>query len=325
MKIGFDPLMHPRDKSYAMRLAELLAHYVPEHEYVCDVHRLSECDLFHGWRPRGRTLRNGPKQVVALFDLNFLRHPQLWPLPERWRIARTNRQGCLGADCVLTVRAEYKRELMERLDLDERKIRVLPALGSLAADGGGPSCDTEAVRRKYMLPNHFLMMVGTIEPGHHQKTVVDAMIEADAPFNLVICGRRTAYADRLLAYVRENHLARKIILLYELGGDDLEAVCRMAWGLLYLPGSGASPLPVVEGLRQELPMLLSDVPLNRETAGDAALYVDPLSDAGLTEGLYRLLGDEVLRRNLSRRAAERACLFSRQTLARQLQELYATL
>ena len=34
MKIGFDPLMHPSDKSYATRLAELLARYAPDHEYT---------------------------------------------------------------------------------------------------------------------------------------------------------------------------------------------------------------------------------------------------------------------------------------------------
>lgn len=259
MKIGFDPLMHPSDKSYATRLAELLARYAPEHEYTCDARRLSECDLYHGIRRLRSAEKGDPKQVVVLFDLNFLRHPAMWPLPERWLRVRAIRTGCLRADCVVTVRAEYKRELTRRLRLDERKIRVLPSLGVLTEHEHGSPCAEEKIRRKYMLPNRFLLMVGTNEPGHHQKTVIDGMIGAGGDFNLVICGRRTAYADQLLAYVRENHLATKVSFVYEPGPADLEAIYGMACGLLYLPDKDVSPLPVVGGLRHGP----ADAPLRR--------------------------------------------------------------
>lgn len=324
MKIGFDPRMHPTDKSYATRLKELLRHFAPGNDYTCDVSQLHECDLYHGLRPPRRVRQGAPKHVAVLFDLNFLRYPDMWPRMQRWRLVRTFRAGCRVSDCVLTVRAEYKRELTARLHLDERKIRVLPALGLLARSGREPACREESVRRKYMLPNSFLLMLGTNDPDHHLKAVVDAMLTGRAGFNLVVCGRRTAYADRLLAYVRENHLATKISFLYEPDGADLAALCSMASGLLYLPGRDASPLPVVSGLRHGLPMLLSDVPLNRETAGDAALYVDPGSVEAVTEGLDRLLEDEDLRRKLAVKASERAGLYSDETLARELEELYAT-
>lgn len=325
MKIGFDPLMHPSDKSYATRLAELLARYAPDHEYTCDARRLSECDLYHGIRRLRSAEKGDPKQVVVLFDLNFLRHPAMWPLPERWLRVRAIRTGCLHADCVVTVRAEYKRELTRRLRLDERKIRVLPSLGVLTEHEHGSPFAEEKIRRKYMLPNRFLLMVGTNEPGHHQKTVIDGMIGTGGDFNLVICGRRTAYADQLLAYVRENHLATKVSFVYEPGPADLEAIYGMACGLLYLPDKDVSPLPVVGGLRHGLPMLLSDVPLNRETAGDAALYADPASVDGVARSVRRLLHDDALRQELCARASVQAGHYSAPALAHELEELYAAL
>jgi len=66
MKIGFDPLMHPSDKSYATRLAELLARYAPDHEYTCDARRLSECDLYHGIRRLRSAEKGDPKQVAEI-------------------------------------------------------------------------------------------------------------------------------------------------------------------------------------------------------------------------------------------------------------------
>ena len=170
-----------------------------------------------------------------------------------------------------------------------------------------------------------MLMVGTNEPGHHQKTVIDGMIGTGGDFNLVICGRRTAYADQLLAYVRENHLATKVSFVYEPGPADLEAIYGMACGLLYLPDKDVSPLPVVGGLRHGLPMLLSDVPLNRETAGDAALYADPASVDGVARSVRRLLHDDALRQELCARASVQAGHYSAPALAHELEELYAAL
>ena len=318
-------MMHPSDKSYATRLAELLARYAPEHEYTSDARRLPECDLYHGLSPLRRGDAPAPIQVVTLFDLNFLRYPGMWPPAERRRRVRLIRTGCLRADCVRTVRAEYKRELTRRLHLDERKIRVLPSLGALPAEGRQEAGPEAEVRRKYMLPNRFLLMVGTNEPGHHQKTVIDAMIDGGPEFNLVICGRRTAYGDMLLAYVRENSLATKVSFIYEPAMTDLRTMYRMACGVLYLPGYDASPLPVIGGLRQGVAMLLSDVPLNRETAGAAALYVDPASEEAVGRAVRRLLEDEALRRELREQARLEAVRYSGEGLARELEQLYATL
>ena len=99
----------------------------------------------------------------------------------------------------------------------------------------------------------------------------------------------------------------------------------MACGLLYLPDKGVSPLPVVGGLRHGLPMLLSDVPLNRETAGDAALYTNPASVDGVARSVRRLLHDDALRQELCARASVRAGHYSAPALARELDELYAAL
>lgn len=81
---------------------------------------------------------------------------------------------------------------------------------------------------------------------------------------VVVCGRRTAYADFLLGYARERHMAARVDFIYELSPEDLPALFRLARTFVYLPDAEieASIVPVVEALRAGLPMVLSDTRLN---------------------------------------------------------------
>ena len=143
----------------------------------------------------------------------------------------------------------------------------------------------------------------------------------------VVCGRRTAYADFLLGYARERHMAARVDFIYELSPEDLPALFRLARTFVYLPDAEieASIVPVVEALRAGLPMVLSDTRLNREAAGDAAVYVDPEAVGEVAAALENVLWDETFRSEMRRREGRRAELFSEYAVARRLIDIYSSL
>jgi glycosyltransferase involved in cell wall biosynthesis len=143
----------------------------------------------------------------------------------------------------------------------------------------------------------------------------------------VVCGRRTAYADFLLGYARERHMAARVDFIYELSPEDLPALFRLARTFVYLPDAEieASIVPVVEALRAGLPMVLSDTRLNREAAGDAAVYVDPEAVGEVAAALENVLWDETFRSEMRRRERRRAELFSEYAVARRLIDIYTSL
>lgn len=144
---------------------------------------------------------------------------------------------------------------------------------------------------------------------------------------VVVCGRRTAYADFLLGYARERHMAARVDFIYELSPEDLPALFRLARTFVYLPDAEieASIVPVVEALRAGLPMVLSDTRLNREAAGDAAVYVDPEAVGEVAAALENVLWDETFRSEMRRRERRRAELFSEYAVARRLIDIYSSL
>ena len=138
---------------------------------------------------------------------------------------------------------------------------------------------------------------------------------------------RTAYADFLLGYARERHMAARVDFIYELSPEDLPALFRLARTFVYLPDAEieASIVPVVEALRAGLPMVLSDTRLNREAAGDAAVYVDPEAVGEVAAALENVLWDETFRSEMRRRERRRAELFSEYAVARRLIDIYTSL
>ena len=78
MKIGFEDTPAAPAGTYSRHLAELLAEYAPEHEYIVDGARYKEFDLYHGFRPGLPLplLRKIPS-VMTVHNLNFLRYPHL--------------------------------------------------------------------------------------------------------------------------------------------------------------------------------------------------------------------------------------------------------
>jgi glycosyltransferase involved in cell wall biosynthesis len=58
-------------------------------------------------------------------------------------------------------------------------------------------------------------------------------------------------------------------------------------------------------------------------AGDAAVLVDPYEPSAIADGIYRVLVDETLRRNLRSRGVARARQFSWEASVRRVRDIYA--
>ena len=395
MKIGFEDTPAAPAGTYSRHLAELLAEYAPEHEYIVDGARYKEFDLYHGFRPGlplPLLLRKIPS-VMTVHNLNFLRYPHLYSLPERLVLLRLYRRALRSASLLITVNRDARAELSERLRIDPGRIEVVMPLAARVPHEPPAGAQLEAVRRKYMLPGRFILMLGTVEPRHkvlfeavgslgererairaeglgaaqreavaadpelpglaagrargwgaataagrggiatgmRGETPADAAVPPAASsaerVGIVVCGRRTVYADSLLEYARGRHMASRVDFIYELSPDDLPALFRLAHAFVYLPDAGieASIVPVVEAMRAGVPMVLSDTQLNREAAGDAAAYVRPEAAGEGAAALENVLSDANFRREMKARERRRAELFSEYAVARRLIDIYSSL
>lgn len=291
MKIGLDTAPAALRGTYFQHLASVLARYAPEHEYVIGTEANDGIDLYHGFRsslPLSVHLRRVPS-VMTVPNLNFLRYPHLYTFAS--------------------------------------KIEVMVPLAVPAPHGNPSQAELEHVRRKYALPEHFILMIGTVESRHNHQAVFAALADVASPAGVVVCGRRTAWSDYLLGYVRARRIAARVDFIYELTPSDLPALFRLARVFAYLPDADAeaSVVPVVEALRAGLPMVLSDTQVNREAAGEAAAYVRPEARGEVLAALENALEDVSWRRTMQERERRRAELFSEYAVAERLMQIYTSL
>lgn len=210
MKIGLDTAPAALRGTYFQHLASVLARYAPEHEYIIGAEVNDGVDLYHGFRsslPLSVHLRRVPS-VMTVPNLNFLRYPHLYTFAERLFVLTLYRRALRRAGRVITVSAPAREELSERLNIDPSKIEVMVPLAVPAPRGNPSQAELEHVRRKYALPEHFILMIGTVEPRHNHQAVFAALADAASPAGVVVCGRRTAWSDYLLGYARARRHRR---------------------------------------------------------------------------------------------------------------------
>jgi len=70
------------------------------------------------------------------------------------------------------------------------------------------------------------------------------------------------------------------------------------------------------------PVITSNVCSLPEVAADAALVVDPYSSSSIADGMYKLLSDNHLRKELVTRGLERAKSFTWEKTARETMAVY---
>jgi len=80
-------------------------------------------------------------------------------------------------------------------------------------------------------------------------------------------------------------------------------------------------MPVLEALAAGIPTACSDIPPLRESAGDAALFFDPLDENAIAAALDRITEDELLRRALAQSGPQQARLFTWENTARKTLEI----
>jgi glycosyltransferase involved in cell wall biosynthesis len=163
--------------------------------------------------------------------------------------------------------------------IDDDRLRLVP-LG-VEVDPASPT-DIGRVRQLYRLPERYLLFVGTVEPRKNLRGLVAAVALMDEPLPLVIAGS-DGWGDigidadcdaRFLGFVQS---------------DDLNALYAGAEVFCYPSEREGYGLPVLEAMAQGVPVVTSSGTATEETAGRAAVLVDPKDPADIARGITEAL------------------------------------
>lgn len=253
--------------------------------------------------------------VVAMHDMSFRRYP--WTLDRLYLfyLQILLPLSARKAKLLVTISEFSKREMTQCLKIPPEKIRVVPlACGEhfLVVEEEG---QISAFRKKHNLLRPFILFVGTLEPRKNILRLLEAfriLKEEDRAFDyqLVLCGPKGwSYRD-IFRKVRKFRLEKEIIYLGYLPDEELPLLYNAARGLIYPSLYEGFGLPVFEAMACGCPVVTSNTSALPETAGDAALLVDPEDTRAIARAIIRITGDEKLRYEMIQKGLERVRAFS---------------
>jgi glycosyltransferase involved in cell wall biosynthesis len=227
--------------------------------------------------------------VVTIHDISFHAHPEWFRLREGARRRWLTKRAARHARSIIAVSAFTKRELVERLGINESRIKVV--YSGIAPGASGNSQSPTSV-----------LYVGSIFNRRHVTDLIRAfaVLARRVPHvTLDIVGDNRSYpredVERTIAAEGVHGQARWHSYASDADLARLYANARAFAFLSEYEGFGMTPL---EALAAGVPPLVADTPIARESCGDAAAYV-PIGDLpATTAALERLLFDDDARRRI---------------------------
>lgn len=265
--------------------------------------RRLDADVYFG--PAGQLPLGGVgmPSVVTAHDLAIYRRPEWFPgrqpLAVRLVVPRTMRR----AGAIVAVSACTARDAAELFGIDASRLTVIPE-GVAPRYRPLPEPELDDVRRRFGLPDRFLLFVSTIEPRKNLPTLLQAWSRLPDRPPLVVAGRWGWRTEDVRA--RIDRLGSGVRLLGAVDPADLPALYNLAACLAHpawYEGFGLTPL---EAMACGTPVVVSSASSLPEVVGDAGLLVDPADIEGWTRALERVLGDRALHETLRHRGLRRA-------------------
>lgn len=261
----------------------------------------SGADLFHSPHslvPRGVRVPT----VASCYDLTLLDH---FETKKRGPMKYYERQAWLGAiqraRFVLTPSEAVRRELVERFKLDpERTLAIPPTPAELPV-----AADENRLPPQARGP--FFLTVGTLEPRKNLSRLLDAheKVWRKVSVPLLLAG---TYGWRQRAVTRRvRNSSGAVHWLGWVPDEVLGDLYRRAAAVVQVSLAEGFDLPVLEALNAGAPLVLSDLAVHREVAGDLAVYA-PAHDAAAIASLMEtvLEWDEERRASHAPKSWERA-------------------
>lgn len=279
-------------------------------------------DIYHGLSNELPVGNPGSiPMVVTVHDLIFKRYPQFYSPVDAMIYSWKLRKACENASRIIAISEQTAIDLQDYLGIGQDKITVV-------YQGCHPNfkirydaASLEETRRKYGLPESFLLNVGTIEARKNALQIVKAVQRMKTDIPLVIVGRITAYKRKIEEQMRSGP-EKKIIFVHDAAFEDLPKLYQLAKVFVYPSLFEGFGIPIVEAIACGVPVITSAGSCFSEAGGPGCVYVDPLNVDELANSLEQVLVDDASREGMIAISSRHIEKFEPPVIAQELMKLY---
>jgi glycosyltransferase involved in cell wall biosynthesis len=229
------------------------------------------------------------KNIVYIHDLLYLDYPQFYSFKERVYLGLL-KPLAKSANTIVTIsEIEKKRIIKHKLGKNVHFVYhgVDPKFKPLDKHN---KLQIEAFKKKYNLPNRFILYLGRLNIRKNITNLISAMQYVDTP--LVIVGKKDHKRENLSLTIDALNLSDKIIFTGFITDDELPLAYALATLFCFPSYAEGFGLPPLEAMASGTPVIVSDRTSLPEVCGSAALYVNPDNPSDIAEKINTLLASK---------------------------------
>lgn len=283
-------------------------------------------ELFHATEHLLIPLRGVPT-VLTVHDMIFKLFPKHQKRLNYWYLNAAMPLYCRRASAIVTVSESSKRDIVAHYGLDPAKVTVIHEAAS-AEFQPAPQAAVDGARRRYGLPDRFLIHVGTIEPRKNLTRLVEALQRLRGQglaVPLVVVGAKGWLYDDFFRRLEGLAVRDAVHFPGYLPAADLPLLYSAAVAAVVPSVYEGFGLPVLESMACGTPVICSRASSLPEIGGGAARYFDAYDVEAMAAALRDVWTQADLRAEMRRQGLARAAGFSWQRAARETMDVYDSL
>jgi glycosyltransferase involved in cell wall biosynthesis len=236
--------------------------------------------------------------VFVVYDILPLLKPQLFDKAVASAMVAWLKSVSEIADGLVCISKIVADEVCKWLNSERANIQRTRSLPIGVFHLGADFKSNQPTPKQAFAPSGFLV-VGTIEPrkGHAQAlAAMELLWSQGVDVSLIFCGKKGWMVDDFIRQLEGHPELNRHLFWYDAASDEtLESLYAGSRALLVPSVGEGFGLPLIEAARFGLPLILRDLPVFREIAGDHAYYFQGETPGSLADALraWLSLGDAV--------------------------------
>ncbi len=290
---------------------------------------IGRADVVHSPDFLGPPLLRG-RSIITIHDLSFMVVPEYSDPGNREYLRAALPRSIQRAHRVVAVSEATRQDVIRLFGVKPQKVVTIP--NGVDTDFR-PLTNRELnqlaprLRQQLLLPSHFILNVGTLEPRKNLLRLLGAYARMRARgtqrgHDLVLAGRKGWMYEDIFRKVEELGLKDNVHFLDYVPDEDLNTLYNLATLFVYPSLYEGFGLPVLEAMACATPVITSKGGALGEVAGNAALLIDPQSEESIAAALETVLEREEVRAFLQEAGPNRAANFPWTATARQMLGVY---
>ncbi len=245
--------------------------------------------------------------AISIMDLSYIHYPELFRKKDLYQLVNWTKYSARNAKLIFTISLASRNDIIKVYNVPYTRVVVTyPGIKA-----------TNYMQKDTNSFGKYVLFVGTLQPRKNIERLIEAMAKLPQDLNLVVVGKKGWLFEEILFAPKKFGAEGRVKFLDFVKDEEMPSLYKNAVCFCLPSLYEGFGLPVLEAMKYQCPVVLSNVSSLPEAGGDAAIYVDPQSSDSIAKGIKKIIDSESLRKEMISKGLAHVKKFSWEKTARE--------